>query len=138
MTSARTKLAETLRSKTQDWATRSLEDTGEANRMLAYVQAETARTELERRGVCDVAWMMIDSETDWRMHKKLAGLKYVWTVTVTLEHRALKGLDTEAIRELVDKAGDGYDRHLIAKSSRRRGRGDRASQATLRSARVGQ
>jgi len=138
MTTTRTQIAETLREKTRGMAEKSVGDDEAAVKMLAYVQAETARTELERHGVSDVAWMMIDSETDWKMHKKLACLKYIWTITITMEYRALTRLDTTAIRELMNQAGDGYDRHLTAKPARRRGgRSGRVSQSVLRSARAG-
>jgi len=122
MTSARIQVAEKARTALQGLAEESYGDPEQAKHLLDTVAAATARTELERRNVCDLAWAMIDSETVWKMHKKLACLKYVWTVTVTMEYRALVRLDTDALHELMEQAGAGYDRHLAAKPTRRRSR----------------
>jgi len=106
--------------------TMAVEATGDpeaADKMAKYVAVQTAKTELERSGLCDDCWVQIDSETDWPMHKKLAVLKYFWRVTSTLEWTALHRFDASTIRELTAGAGDGYDRHMARNSESRRGRG---------------
>ena len=119
MTTVRMQLSETWRGKRRELATASIADPAATKRMTEFVAAETVRTELERHGLCDDAWVLIDSEAGWPMHKKLAVLKYFWRVTSTLEWKALNRFDTEVIRELTAGAGDGYDRHMARPKSRR-------------------
>jgi len=131
----RIQMAEVVRERFQGLANASYGDPQQAEHLLEISKVDTARTECERRTVCDLAWAMIDSEPGWRMHKKLACLKYVWTVTVTMEYRALVHLSTEALHELMEQAGGGYDHHLATKNTRRRGRvGARVSATMIKKA----
>jgi len=73
-----------------------------------FLVLSEARETVERNALVDDAWAECAS-LDWTMSKKAAAVKYVWTLTKKYPYNTLTGLTGNDLRDMVHRAGVGYD-----------------------------
>ena len=82
-----------------------------AEELQATGAAIQARTEMERQVVQERAGNVIPGA--WPVKKRLSVMKYVRKCVEPLDIGSLNGLDSEALSQLVEDAGLGYDAYLL-------------------------